>query len=467
MFDSVSLQNALALSGRSGPRLYGAYALAIWACGLSICLYFLAPFPMPFIGFSLHVFPAVLGAMLLLPQWRDVPWTRGYGLFLLAALLLMASSLSVPAQLLSHVEVKAWVTSVAIFVVCAACFRFIRQEMVVLVAEIILALTAAAAIAQVTIGTFSYVPGWFGFPRVTIYATGLTIYSSQASIMFLPLAMLVLWQNVNRPALYRYGIWGGACAGVYFTLSRAGWLAFVIGFFITAICSCRVVGNVRRVLVHLAIGLSACGFAWMLPTSLDCYEPKGNCSADRWAVLETVHQQVLDCHSLENCINRRWVSVSDYSAATRWATLQVALHAVRTNPLTGVGLGRFPDYFADARPKRQTEESGRAEPAIDPRARMTAHNGYAQLAAEAGLPMFFILILAIGHLLVNGLRSRNNSSIPLIASIVGMFVWLIFHDGFNSRLLWILLGCLASFIYVDKKSGSELSVPGLSLSKSG
>lgn len=462
----MSLKNTLVLSGQCEPRLYGSYALAMWACGLGICLYFLAPFPLPLIGFSLHVLPVFLGALLLLPWWRDVPWASGYVLFLLAALVLLASCFSVPAQL-SHVEVKAWLTSVAVFVLCAACFRYIRQEMVVSAAEIILVITAVVVIAQVTIGPFFYVPGWFGFPRVTIYATGLTIYSSQASIMFLPLSMLVLWQNISRPALYRYGIWGLACAGVYFTLSRAGWLAFIIGFFITAILSYRVVGNVRRVLVHIAIGLVTCGFAWMFPTSLDCYEPYGDCSAGRWEVLATVNRQALDCHSYENCINGRWVSVSDYSAATRWVTLQVALHAVRTNPLTGVGLGRFPDYFADVRSKLQAEESGRERRAIDPRARMTAHNGYARLAAESGLPVFFIFMLAIGHLLFNGLQSRNNSSIPLMAGIVGMLIWLIFHDGFSARLLWILLGCLASLVYVDKKNGNGLSVPGFSLSKSG
>jgi len=414
-------------------------------------------------GFSLHVFPVLLGATLLLPHWRDVPWAQGYGLFLSAALLLVASYLSVPVQL-SNVEVKAWITSAAMFVLCSTCFRHIRQEVVVRAAEIILTITAVAAIAQVTIGPLFYVPGWFGSPRVTIYATGLTIYSNYASIMFLPLAMLVLWQNINRPALYRYGIWGVACVGVYFTLSRAGWLAFIIGCFTTAIYLWRDVSYARRILAHLVIGLFACTSAWMLPTFLDCYEPKGACSAGRWAILDL--SAGADAHDLSRTTSAGRRAILDYSAATRRVTLEVALHAVRAHPLTGVGLGRFPDYYADVQSKRRAEGTGRVEPAIDPRSRMTAHNGYAQLAAEAGLPVFFVLMLAIWRLLVNGLRSRNNLSMPLSASIVSVLVWLAFHDGFSFRLLWILLGCLASIIYVDKTGGNESSVPGSSLAKS-
>lgn len=413
-------------------------------------LFFLAPFLIPFIGFSLHVLPVFIGVLLLLPHWREVPWGRGYGLFLLVALLLMVSSFCAPSPP-THVEVKAWSTSVAVFALCAACFRFIRPAIVVRVVEIILAITVVAAIAQVTLGSLAYVPGWFGLPRVAIYATGLTIYSSQASIMFLPLSMFVLWQNIHRPALYRYVIWGLACAGVYFTLSRAGWLAFIVGIVVVAIFSKKILGSIRQSFIHLAVGLFACGLAWILPTSLDCYEPKGDCSADRWAILATMNQHALDCHSFESCIKGRWVSVSDFSAATRWVTLQVASDIVLSNPLTGVGLGRFPDHFSQVRYKYLAEENGGVEVAIDTRSRMTVHNGYAQLATEAGLPVFFILMVAILHLLFNGIRLINNHTIPLIASIFGFLVWLIFHDGFSSRLLWIILGCFSSYVYVDQK----------------
>lgn len=428
-----------------------SFCFPVLACGVAIFLFFLAPFFIPVFGFSLHVFPVFFGVLLLFFHWRKVAWRKEYGFFVIAGLLLFFSSIFAPAAPVG-VEVKAWLTSTAVFMLCAACFHYLRPEVVARAAEILLAITAAAAIGQVTLGYLAYVPGWFGLPRVTIYATGLTIYSSQASIMFLPLLMFVLWRNINKPAWYRYVLWAAGCAGVYYTLSRAGWLAFVVGVIVCFVFSRKILGGVRRLLFHLVVGGLACGIAWGIPTSVDCYEPKGDCSADRWAILSAMQHQALDCHSFENCIKSRWVSVSDFSAATRWVTLQVAVDAVLFEPLTGVGLGRFPDRFSEVRHKYLPENNAEGEVLIDPRVRMTAHNGYAQLAAEAGLPVFFVILAAILHLLYRGFFLTRSDVVPIFASVVGFLVWLIFHDGFNSRLLWILLGCLSSYVYINQKN---------------
>lgn len=418
------------------------------------------PFPIPIIGFSAHVFLVFLGVLLLLPRWRNIPLLRGYVLFLLVLLMLIASSFLVSGAA-SKIEVQAWATSSAAFILCAACFRFIKQSVVIRAVEVILLITAILAIAQVLTPSFFYVPGWFGSPRVTIYATGLTIYSNQASIMFLPLLMFVLWQNIQRPSLYRYVIWGLGCAGLYLTLSRAGWLAFFIGFSFVAFYAYRVVGGLRNSLINLAVGFAFCSFAWISPTYLDCYEPKGGCSSGRWGILETASQLALHgSSSPPGATNDDLVLVSDYSAATRLITLQVALHAVRNNPMTGVGLGGFPNYYAELRFKQLKKGGEQSKLSVDPRSKMTPHNGYAQLAAEAGLPAFFILLLSITHLLFQGLKSKKNVLIPLMASVSGVLIWLIFHDGFSSRLLWILLGCLASGVYVEKRCDGRLSLLG-------
>lgn len=435
---------------RNGINFSSSFCFPVLACGLAVFLFFLAPFFIPAFGFSLHVFPVLFGALLIVFHWRKVPWRKEYGFFVIAGLLLFLSSIFAPAAPVG-VEVKAWLTSMAAFLLCAACFHYLRPEFVARAAEILLALTAAAAIGQVSLGYLAYVPGWFGLPRVAIYATGLTIYSSQASIMFLPLLMFVLWGNINKPAWYRYVLWGAGCAGVYYTLSRAGWLAFAVGLIVFFVFSRKIFGGVRRLLFHLFVGGLACGIAWALPTSVDCYEPKGDCSADRWAILSAMQQQALDCHSFENCIKSRWVSVSDFSAATRWVTLQVAIDAVRFKPLTGVGLGRFPDRFSEVRHNYMPEDSSENGALIDPRVRMTAHNGYAQLAAEAGLPVFFAFLAVIVNLLYRSVFLNQLDVAPVFASVVGVLVWLIFHDGFSSRLLWILLGCLSSYVFTEQK----------------
>jgi hypothetical protein len=40
--------------------------------------------------------------------------------------------------------------------------------------------------------------------------------------------------------------------------------------------------------------------------------------------------------------------------------------------------------------------------------------------------------------------STEPAALALHASILGMMVWLLFHDGFYDRLFWILLGCAAA-----------------------
>lgn len=137
----------------------------------------------------------------------------------------------------------------------------------------------------------------------------------------------------------------------------------------------------------------------------------------------------------------RWTmqhSAGDYSTATRLTTLQVAAKAVREYPLTGVGLGRFPDYYM----KHHADYLTGA--AVDPRARMTPHNAYAQFLAEAGVPAFLALLVWLGWLLRRASVNTEPAALALHASILGMMVWLLFHDGFYDRLFWILLGCAAA-----------------------
>lgn len=127
------------------------------------------------------------------------------------------------------------------------------------------------------------------------------------------------------------------------------------------------------------------------------------------------------------------------SSAMRLVTLQVATKAATEYPLTGVGLERFPDYY-----EKHCTNFNMLNTAIDPRSRMTPHNGYAQFVAEVGIPAFLALLMWLGWLLAHASKDRTPAALALHASIVGMAGWLLFHDGLYDRQLWILLGCAAA-----------------------
>ena len=75
---------------------------------------------------------------------------------------------------------------------------------------------------------------------------------------------------------------------------------------------------------------------------------------------------------------------------------------------------------------------------------MTPHNGYAQPLTEAGVPIFVALVIRLVSMLLQLGRSFEPIAVAIHASIFGVLIWMLFHDGFYERCLWILLGVGAS-----------------------
>lgn len=394
---------------------------AIFA-GLALVLYYVVPITPPLLRFSPHVLAVIAGFLLLLPL-RLTGIQRDeliIALVFLGAALL--SMLSAPAAPVADI-LRAWLISLAAFWLFRSTFCLLPQNGLDAGALALLALWSLAAITQVLFGEAAYISSWFGRPPNVIYATGLSSFSNHGAILLLPLLVWTLVINLNRPGWGRSLLWLTGCVALYFTLSRAGGLALLVAMLVLALRLRDQPGQIRSLIMYAVLALLAATLAWGAPTRIDSYEPGGVESAGRWTKQSSEAKQS---------------SGGDYSAATRLVALQVAAKAVREYPLAGVGLGHFPDYYME---HHATYLTGAV---VDPRVRMTPHNAYAQFVAEAGIPAFLALLVWLGWLLRRASMNTEPAALALHASILGMMVWLLFHDGFYDRLFWILLGCAAA-----------------------
>ena len=409
----------------STPRLL-SWAAIFGAIGLG--LYFLVPFSVPLLGFSPHVLAVIAGfALLLLHQPRNIKIQEYWSLvlFVATALVALLSAPDMPEARMLH----TWVISLMAFWLFHNIFFHLPQDRLDVGIQIILLFWALASIFQVTIGVSAYVSAWFGAPLVTIYSTGLTIYSNNAAIMLLPLLMGTLAFNAHQPVWWRGLVWLLGCVALYFTMSRAGGLALLIGLLVLAWKLRSDPRKMRRLGVHTIAAFLVVLLAWAAPTRVDPYEPGGNLSAGRWSILESD-----EAYSTEGNNS----TAGDYSTATRLITLSVAARSIMDHPLTGVGLGHFPDYYEKFSSQYVTGA------AIDPRTRINPHNGYAQFIAEVGIPAFLVLIFWLSWLLWQMRKATDPLALAIYASIAGVAAWLFFHDGLYFRMLWILLGCASA-----------------------
>ena len=375
----------------------------------ALVLYYLVPFAVPALGFSPHVLLIIAGFIFLLmyAQGHIEFW---YGFlplsFVIVAVISVFGAPNMPKTQLLH----TWLVSLMAFGLFRNTFKLLPQERVNTWSFVVLAIWAFVAIAQVLFGNDFYVSNWFGAPIVAAYASGLTIYSNNAAIMLLPLLVWALVSSINQPVWWRGFVWTLGCVALYFTLSRAGWLALLIAMLVLVARYRHEPIILRNLALHAVVAMLAVLLVWGAPTRIDPFEPGGLRSAGRWRAL-------------------------DYSGATRLVTLQVAAKAAAEYPLTGIGMGRFPDYYA----KHYAEYLNGA--AVDPRILMTPHNGYAQFVAEVGIPAFLSLLIWMVWLTQRTAKRKEPAAHALFASIVGMASWLFLHDGLYDRQLWMLLGC--------------------------
>jgi O-antigen ligase len=181
------------------------------------------------------------------------------------------------------------------------------------------------------------------------------------------------------------------------SLSRAVWIAFPIAF----VASTALVGRLRLAfLAGLALVIVS---AVLAPLAASLRDSSDQVGSDRAHVL----------------------------------TLRSGIAMVEDNPLLGVGLGNYPEYYLGY----SSDERGLAK---------SAHNTWLTVAAEMGLPalavfalLHFVGLWNLWRVASIARRSERRDLLPWVGAtifaLVALMVYGLMHSLFVSKLLWILL----------------------------
>lgn len=202
----------------SNRILTGATILA----GMTLALYYLAPYTVRSLGFSPHVLAVIAGFLLLLPL-RLVDIQRDE--FIIALVFLgtaLLSTLSAPAASSTDI-LRAWLISMMAFWVFRNTFWRLPQNNLDAGARVLLALWSLAAIGQALIGKAAYVSDWFGASPNVVYSTGLSSFSNHAAILLLPLLVWTLVFNLDQPGWLAQPALVDGLRGALFHFVAGGW----------------------------------------------------------------------------------------------------------------------------------------------------------------------------------------------------------------------------------------------------
>ncbi|HEV8280931.1 MAG TPA: O-antigen ligase family protein [Candidatus Limnocylindrales bacterium] len=285
-----------------------------------------------------------------------------------------------------------------------------------------------AKVSQATIDTGS--PVQKGQPRLAGPIGEKNRYA-QVMVVLIPLALLLAW-TTRRRSLRILAVVAAAliAAGAVLTFSRGAALGFAIT--IVLMTFLRYIRPTQ--LVAVAIGIAAL-----------------------FTIQPTYFERLLTIEALGGAAQNPGAAlVEDDSFRKRANETIAALLVFADHPLLGVGRGLFPRYYGD-----YADEVGIIS---DEEARQ-AHNLYAGIAAETGLPglICFIGIFASTLYALARVRRRTSDIAPqhaamatafFLAVVAYMTTGLFLHLAYE-RYLWILLALAASAAYV----GQQVPVP--------
>ncbi|HMQ48398.1 MAG TPA: O-antigen ligase family protein [Saprospiraceae bacterium] len=137
------------------------------------------------------------------------------------------------------------------------------------------------------------------------------------------------------------------------------------------------------------------------------------------------------------------VNETDASWQTRVLMMRKALYIIDQYPITGAGLGRFTDYWADL------DMTGLILKGSESRYnRKSAHNSYVMLLGELGFLGFIPFILILLTVLSRAVPLFFSSSYPTIVAFGAAFVGMCIHmwtiAAITGTMSWMLLGMVYS-----------------------
>ena len=232
------------------------------------------------------------------------------------------------------------------------------------------------------------------------------------------------------------------CLGILLSLSRAGWIGAGLGVALLFGCLLSVPAEKRPALLRLSGARVwmrvALGFAALVLVALLFVGSSPSAEIDARLNQTLKHET---------------------SLGIRLAVWQQSLRMVREFPVTGVGLGAWPELF----PHYQTP------PWNADWTFREAHNDYLQLLTETGVPGFFAFAFCFTGLGLVFWRARRElvcDQIPIFAALLAALAVMAFHEFFdfclhtpaNAVLFSVILG-LAARLAVNREAALQWSPP--------
>lgn len=197
--------------------------------------------------------------------------------------------------------------------------------------------------------------------------------------------------------------------GILLSLSRSAWTGTIIGTGILLWGILSLSEEKRSSLLRMsrktAARLSALGVVLLLALALFFVGPLGRSLVDV-RLEETVLQ--------------------DAGLDGRMSLWKDSLGMIRDFPLSGVGLGVWPELF----PRYQS-------PPWSPTFYREAHNDYLELLAETGFTGFFLLawfFWGVGRMIVCNLHRLCPSAVPMVTTLLAALGVMAFHECFDFNL---------------------------------
>lgn len=190
-----------------------------------------------------------------------------------------------------------------------------------------------------------------------------------------PLSLVLFCTARSRLSRAAYGLSAvSAAAAMVLTLSRAGWLALLVGSLISMAAVWRQARAEVRKRIRLLAAVGSLGLLMSLPLVVERLE-----------------------------------SNDQGSARSRLAMSSVALRVIEAHPLLGVGLNSYTEVMHDYDPEHLI--AGFLYP---------VHNVYLFVAAEVGLPGLFLMLVFYGAILKGLVRAVGEAPAPTAAIAAGL-----------------------------------------------
>lgn len=438
-------QKLAAWAGEGNERMSSVLSGVLLAY---LAVYFLVPYKPWALPVSLHTPLLILGAALagLRLLARNFSFKALFSddaaLFPLTLLFFLVSTLLVHSASFSIGGFQAYLFSFLCYIFVRSAVRHLDLELFHAWVNIFLIVSAVLILLQINFAGLSYVSGLlghYGFGR-TAHGWGFANSATLAGGVMAWLTTLQLarysFSEAGKPRRFQDSAElcaiGLGAVGLFYTLSRAAWGGYLVGaacVFITLRLAKLPKKRFARAAVSSAAFLAVFG-VFLGPEVYHKKEKLMFFSRIFFAPGITVAQ--------------------DLSVNTRALAWGVAVDGIKSAPVWGIGLDRFPAYYRRAYPALTRSAKG----AIDLNQSINPHNSYLYYAVEVGLLPACFLFLLIGRVLITGLKYRPSiKAYPFLMGLIAVCVWTTTNDFLKERIFWIVLALAAGL--VSSKRGEE------------